>query len=222
MNQSLMRATCVLALTLSAAVTMHAQDTPVPPDVKAFAARYVAAFSAKDKAQLYSLYPTRFLSCLTPDNKAVYDALLSMQMRDPVPPDYLLSFLPVNDGNLKAFADTISFPVKPERELHIDYQYPNTNDAGQIVIWLVRQNGRWVADFPCMTDHGIQEYRDDADAREHYNAIAAAIKEPLRSELIAMLRAHQTGEASSRYKEATGSDMRTSMLVVDALRNQMQ
>jgi len=35
-----------------------------------------------------------------------------------------------------------------------------------------------------------------------------------------MLRAHQTGEASTRYQQATGSDMKTAMLVVNALEAQ--
>lgn len=106
--------------------------------------------------------------------------------------------------------------------MHIDYQYPNSNDGGQLILWLVRQIGRWMSDFPCMTEVGMKEFRDSASAREQYRTIAAAMKEPLRSQLIAMLRKHQSGEASTRYHEATGSDMPTSMLVINALQDQVQ
>jgi hypothetical protein len=125
----------------------------------------------------------------------------------------------VNEGNLKALSSRAYFPVSPERELHIDYQYPETNDGGQLVLWLVRQDGRWMGDFPCMTAQGVKNYRDNATAREHYKALAAAIKEPLRSQLLAMLRAHKTGEAETRYQQVYGGDMRTAMLVINALQD---
>jgi hypothetical protein len=220
MKTALPPAICAIALTFAATFNLRAQNTSVPADVKAFAARYVAAFNAKDEARLKSLNLPQSLACITPANKDVYNTLLSMQMRDPIPPSYMLSLMPVNEGNLKALADYEYFPVKPERELHIDYQYPETNDGGQLVLWLVHQNGRWIGNFPCMTAHGIKNYRDNAAAREHYKAVAAAIKEPLRSELLTMLRAHQTGEAEDRYQKVTGSDTRTSMLVINALRDQ--
>jgi len=66
-----------------------------------------------------------------------------------------------------------------------------------------------MGDFPCMTDAGLKHYRDDAAARAHYKEMADAIKDPLRSELLTMLRQHKSGEASTRYQQATGSDIRT-------------
>ena len=203
-------------------LSSRAQQTTVPPDVKAFASQYVAAYNAKDKAKVESLYAPESHACITPATRDVYDYLLTSQMRSPIPPKYTLTFSPVNESNLNALASMVHFPVKPERELHIDYQYPGTDDGGQLVLWLVRQNGRWMADFPCMTDEGLKNFRDNAAAREHYKAMAAEIKEPLRSELLGMLRQHKSGEASTRYQQATGSDMKTAMLVVDALRDQLQ
>jgi hypothetical protein len=206
-----------VALIGAVTLTAWAQQTAVPPDVKAFAAQYVAAFNAKDRVKLESLQLPESLACITPANKDVYDFILATQMRNPIPPKYLLTFEAVNENNLNAVASMAHFPVKPERELHIDYQYPGTDDGGQVVLWLVRQNGRWMADFPCMTDEGLKQFRENAAARQQYRAMAAAIKEPLRSELIAMLRQHKSGEASTRYEQATGSDMRTAMLVINAL-----
>jgi len=222
MKAGFLMAVSVMALALAAGPGLRAQDSPVPPEVKAFAAQYVAAYNAKDPARLQSLYLPQSRACITAASKAVYDEMASMEIRDRVPPDYMLSLMPVNQGNLSALAADMYFLVKPERELHIDYQYPHTNDGGQLILWLVRQNGRWMSDFPCMTEHGIKSFRDNAAARERYKTIATAIKEPLRSQLIAMVRAHQIGEASTRYRQATGSDMKTAMLVVNALQAQGQ
>lgn len=222
MKLALSRTICVIALTSAVALNARAQNAAVPPDVKAFATQYVAAFNSKNQARLLALNVPQSRACITPQNKDIYDAALFMQMRDPVPPNYMLSLMPVNEGNLKALAAAEYFPVKPERELHIDYQYPETNDGGQLVLWLVRQNGHWVGDFPCMTAQGIKNFRDNAAAREHYKTLAAGIKDPLRSQLLAMLRKHEAGEAEERYQKATGSDIRTSMLVINALEDQIR
>jgi hypothetical protein len=79
-----------------------------------------------------------------------------------------------------------------------------------------------MGDAPCMTAQGIKSYRDNAAAPEHYQKIAAGIKEPLRGELLKMLRVHQTGEASTRSQKAAGCDMRTAILVVKALTEEMR
>jgi len=221
MRSPFLSAIAIVALTGIATSSARAQQTAVPPDVKAFAAQYVAVFNSKDKAKLEALNAPESLACITPANRDVYDSLLTMQMRDHVPPKYLLTCVPVNENNLQALASMGHFAVKPERELHIDYQYPGTNDGGQLVLWLVRQNGRWMADFPCMSDEAIKQFRDNAAAREHYKAMAADIQEPLRSELVAMLRQHKSGEASTRYQQATGSDMKTAMLVINALQDEV-
>ena len=43
------------------------------------------------------------------------------------------------------------------------------------------------------------------------------IPEALRSQLIALLREHKTSEATRRYKEASGQDYGTSILVIHVL-----
>ena len=222
MKSNLLLRLCVIGVTFAATLNVLAQDASVPPDVKAFAAQYVAAFNAKDKAGIAVLYLPESRACITPANHDVYDDILRMQMRDHIPPDYFLTFTAVNENNLKAAATLASYAVKPERELHIDYQYPGTNDGGQSFLALVRRNGRWMADSPCMTPQAIKDFRDSAADREHYRATAAAIKEPLRSQLLAMVRAHQDGEAATRYQQVAGGDMSTAMAVINGLKDQLR
>lgn len=225
---------CVLALALVSGCALAQSSTMsqaemkrlegythVPADVKGFAAEYVAAWNAKDGGRLAGLMAPQSRACITADNKAVYDEIERTEMRDEVAPGYLLSLMPVNEGNLQALRLEGYFLVKPERELHIDYSYPNTNDGGQLVLYLVHGNGRWMSDFPCMTGEGIRDFKDAAADRERYKAMAAQIKEPLRSELLGMLSKHQTGEAEERYKAVTGCDMRTAMLVINAMDGRM-
>lgn len=222
MKSVLLPGLCVLEVIFAGTMNMRAQGTSVPPDVKAFAAQYVAAFNAKDKVRLEALYLPESRACITPANHDVYDAIQRIDMRDRIPPDYQLTFTAVKEDDLKAAATLATYAVKPERALRIDYQYPGTNDGGQNFLALVRRNGRWMVDFPCMTARAIQDFRDSAADRERYRAVAAAIKEPLRSQLLVMVRAHQDGEAASRYQKVAGGDMSTAMAVINGLKDQLR
>jgi hypothetical protein len=213
---------CGLAFILAAIPRAGAQVTNVPTDMQAFAAQYIAAIDAKDITRIRSYFVPESRACIRPENKEIYDSVLAMQLTDHIPSTFILTQMPVNQRNLKALSEVQYLPVKPERELRIDYKYPGTSDGGVVVLWLARENGRWMDDHPCITAHGLKIYRENAAARERYKELAGAIKEPLRTELIGMLRAHQTGQAEFRYHQATGSDLQTSMLVINALQEQLQ
>ena len=193
-------------------------------DVKNFVTQYVAATNAKDTARLRSFLYPKSLACIMPENKDYYDAMAS-HIGEPIPPNYKFSVMPVNEGNLKALEGMGQrWTVKPMQELHIDYQ--QGDDVGSYIVYLIHENGRWFQDFPCATDAAIKQYRDNAVANEaalaHYKALAADIKDPLRSELLGLLRAHETGRATDRYHEATGQDYKTSMYVMNELKTQVR
>jgi hypothetical protein len=214
-----------LACTIGLFVICFADAQPaqgVPGDLKNFVAQFVAATNAKDiERQRLFLYP-KSLACVTPENKDYYDAMASHK-REPIPPNYTFSVMPVNEGNLKALESMGQrWTVKPAQELHIDYQ--QGDDVGGYVVYLIHENGRWFYDYPCATDAAIKEYRDNAAANEaalaHYKTLASEIKEPLRSELLGLLRAHETATATDRYHQATGQDYKTSMHVMNALKTE--
>jgi hypothetical protein len=208
-----------VASTCLVPLATHAQfpdQLPIPADVKAFATQYIAAINAKDSAKLWSYLTPETRACVTPQNKDVYDALFAIQLDDKIPLDYRLMFTAVNESNAKAMADRQYFPVKPEHQLQIDYQFGN--DVTGLVLWIVHQNGRVYADQPCATEKFIKEYRDDAPQRAHYKEVAAQIQDPLRSELPKFIADHDRSSAISKYHDATGADMGTSMQVINALK----
>ena len=217
------RSALAIALGLLEVSSVRAQTAQgVSGDVKNFVTQYVAATNAKDTARLRSFLYPKSLACIMPENKDYYDAMAS-HIGEPIPPNYKFSVMPVNEGNLKALESMGQrWTVKPMQELHIDYQ--QGDDVGSYIVYLIHENGRWFQDFPCATDAAIRQYRDNAVANEaalaHYKALAADIKDPLRSELLGLLRAHETGRATDRYHEATGQDYKTSMYVMNALKTQ--
>jgi hypothetical protein len=213
-------AICLVAFAAMGGGCVRAQGLSAqPPDIQAFVKQYVAAFNAKDLGRLYALNYSKSAACITPASKDFYDGSLASQMRDPIPANYTVKVSAVDENNLKAIESFGRFPVQPARELHIDYQ--QGDDLGSVVAYLVKENGRWTDDFPCVSEAYLKKFHDDAPENAklmaHYKALADGIKEPLRSELLTLLRAHETATATDRYREASGQNMKTSMFVINAL-----
>jgi hypothetical protein len=226
MNAAIFRTIAVSVIGLALAGVTHAQEgQPATGELKVYAAQYVAALNAKDKAKLLALQNQKSMACMTGENRDYYDFALAASFTEKLPANYTASVVPLNEGNLKALESMGGqFPVRPVKELHIDYQ--QGDDAGSVIVYLVQQNGKWMGDFPCVTDARVKEFRDNKTEREasmaHYKQLADGIKDPLRTELIGLLRQHETGRATDRYHQATGQDTKTSMLVMDALKDQAQ
>jgi hypothetical protein len=217
------RAVCC-SLFVALASYANAQNQAVPADARALATSYVAAINARDASRILALYSAKSLACITPENRDFYQETMPIHPSDHVPVGYTVSVLPVNEGNLQALETMGTFPVKPLNELHIDYQQ-GEEESGTVIIYLARENGKLVADFPCATDAQVKKYHDEAPARKefeaHTKALADAIQPPLRAELIAMLQQHKSSSATERYKAASGQDYRTSMFVIHDLQEQL-
>jgi hypothetical protein len=194
----------------------HTQAQGVSGDVKHFVAQYVAAFNARDVARLHSLFHPKSLACITPENKDYYDEALAAHLRDPIPANYTFTASPVDENNLKSFEVYQQFPVRPTQQVQIEYQ--QGEDSGTVMVWVVQEKSRWFEDEPCATEQALKQYRDDESPRKQriaqHKALATAVKEPLRSELIGLLREYKTVTATKRYQQATGKDYETSMFVI--------
>jgi hypothetical protein len=219
MRPTFARTICSISLALALATAGYSQTQELTPDLKTFAAEFVSGVNAKDASRLLALYGSQSRACIAAEDKEFYNATLQGLWQQPIPANYTVTVSAVNESNLKAIESFGNFPVHPTRELHIDNQ--QGDDLASIVLYLIRENGRWVADQLCPTAEMVKEFHDSDAAREHYKAVAQSIEDPLRSELIDLLRKHETGSAIDRYHQATGQDMKTSMLVVDALQNQL-
>lgn len=194
----------------------HAPRKGVQGDVAHFVTTYVAAFNAKDIPKLNSLLHPKSLACVTPANKNYYDQALALHIRDPIPSKYSFKTMPVEDKELQSMESYARFPVRPALRLQLEYD--EGEDSGTLLLWLVQEKDRWYQDDPCATEQMLKQFRDDEPARKariaKTLALVADIKEPLRSELKAMLRDHKTVTATKRYENASGQDYENSMMVI--------
>jgi hypothetical protein len=218
------RTTCALLLAVCWATCVRVQAQTGLAEFKPFVTQYVAAVNAKDSARLLTFYHPKTLTCITPETKDYYDGLMAMQIRDSIPANYTFTVSAVNENNYKALQTFGTFPLKPARELHIDYQ--QGDDVGSVILYMVQDNGRWLGDQPCASDETVKKFHDEAPERKTFEAeissLAAGIKDPLRSELLALLRNHETAKAVDRYRAASGQDYRHAIFVINQLKTAAQ
>lgn len=145
-------------------------------------------------------------------------------MREPIPPGYHFTDTAFSERD-KLPAEVYGvFPMRPTHQIQIDYTN-GAEDHGVVVFWLVRENGHWYKDDPCISAEIIKQFHDDLPnikAREKATkALVAQMPAPLFSELKSLIREGKTATASRRYSEATGEDGDTSLLVIAELEEQL-
>ncbi len=117
------------------------------------------------------------------------------------------------------------FPVRPSHQIEIKYSLGENN--GIIVLAVVGEAGRWYEVEPCVTRETLKNYRDGEASRranaEKVRALVAAIKEPLRSELKALIREQKYQTARARFEQATGQAPGINgMLVIRELKTEVK
>ncbi len=188
MRHTFPRKICTILISLVSVSAIHAQSGDAPAEMRSFAGQYVAAINTKDAARLRALYDSPSRACIAAENKDFYNTTLAGLWPEPIPAKHTLTVSVVDENNLKAIETFGRFSVKPSRELHIDY--PQGDDLRTVVLYLVEENGHWVADQPCPTAEAIKNFHDNAAAREHYKAVAQSIQERAASRSLATSRIH--------------------------------
>jgi hypothetical protein len=63
-------------------------------------------------------------------------------------------------GVLNEFQGAFDTYAQPDQELQINYQNAD-GFGGIVVIYLVRDEGRWFDDYPCSSEQALTQYRHD-------------------------------------------------------------
>jgi hypothetical protein len=191
----------------------------VQEDVRDFVSRYVAALNAKDIVRMNALLHPQSRACITLASKDYYDDAMAAQIRDPLPADYRVRAVAARDHEMEGLEPFARFPVAPT--LRVEIHYDQGEEHGIVLIYLLQQNGQWFWVDVCATDAGLAQFRAEAPDRQaraaRIAALIADIREPLRNELMVLIRDHKTVTAATRYREASGQDAETGMWVVHEL-----
>ncbi len=87
--------------------------------------------------------------------------------------------------------------------------------------YLAPSNGSWFKVLECPDESGMAYFRNklaaDAVQQKKATQLLAGLKDPLRGELRDLLRQHLKFDAIKKYQAATGAELTTAVMVMNAL-----
>jgi hypothetical protein len=195
-----------------------------PATINESVKQYVAAINARDLAAYRSLASYKSLACVNAQSHDFYDRMFHVDLRHPIPADYKFTAKVVGKDDDLGFAGYAVFPARPTQQVQIDYTQ-GVENSGSVMFWLIQDRGGWSQVFPCATGETLEKFKAKLPEikanEEKTKALVAGLTEPLRNELIALLKQGKSSTAASRYAQSTGHDHETGMFVVEELEYQL-
>src|SRR5215475_7204803 len=214
----------LLALAISCS-SSGAGQTNHPVTIDAFVKSYVASINSRDLAANRSLWQAKSLACVTSDSSQFYDRAFKVSSRHGIPNDYKFTAKPIGPDEKLDFEGYAFFPARPTQEIQIDYTQGQEN-SGTVILWLVQEGKGWAEVFPCATSETLQNFKaklPEINANEEKTkALVDALQDPLRSELIALLRQGKSSTAATHFAEATKQDRATAMYVIEEMEYRLE
>jgi hypothetical protein len=213
-----------LALLAVAPHVASAQDARDGGDAarRRFVQQYMAAIRDRDVAAITRLTHPASLACIDDASRAFFDSILRGELRHAatVAGYRITRIAPAGAPSLPGVPDGMfREPVAATHEFQVDF---GANAASTTLIRRIAPlDGAWYTVVPCPTAEGLERFRERDVRRREQRAqaetLAAELKEPLVSELKALLAAHRRLDAVRRYREASGADLTTAVAVIDVL-----
>jgi hypothetical protein len=204
-----------------AASAAKPNDTP-----EKLAQAYVLAVQSRDAARVRGLFHPRLLACRNDANAAYFDYLVANELSDVPRAGYKITAGPINGALPELLPkEMFTYPVVPTAQFQIDWnssEYASTT----LIRWLAPEGGRWYIVDLCPSAAGVRFFQKQMaqgkEQRERANALAIAIKPPLRTELIDLLNHGRKIDAVKQYQAATGVDLTTAVQVMNTLQSAAQ
>jgi len=212
---SLLVAAGIVALPLACRAQ---SDDPKHPEV--FARRYVDAVGSKNPERFKALLHPKCLACINAQNQEFYDSVFSNWLKETIPANYKTTVEPVARDQWLLLENELVYPLRPSHQVQIDFNtgaYSSTTE----VLFVVYDAGRWQQVLPCPGPDTIAKMRvhkeESAKQDRRAQQLAANLPDPLRVELMDLLRKGQRVDAMKRYAAASGEDLTMAVRVVELL-----
>jgi hypothetical protein len=193
-------------------------EANITPQQRAFAKKFVEALQSDDDAKVRALIAPDTLKCFDQSKEPFLDAWIRKQFRNEIPTNHQLSVIALPPEVYKP-SQMATYPVRGTHLMAFEYKTDgNTYTINQVV---GEQAGAWYLTPPCPTAAGlerfakIQQFR--AMSRGRAEAVYTKLKEPLKSQLLALIAKHDNASAWKLCAESLHVDFMTAQLVVDKL-----
>ena len=193
---------------------------------RAFVDHYVAAVVAHDGENLKRLMHPASLACASEENRDYFDFVSNQDLRNAgaLSGGYeLTSFAPLEaeTATLSAMGGLLRNPTPPTHQFQIDTPFDANNQSLTLIRLAAQSDGAWFIVTGCPTEQGLAFFRErmaaGAKQQARARALAGDLRDPLLSEIRALLLQHKRVEAIKRYGAASGVDTTAATQVIDAL-----
>ena len=198
-------------------------ETPEPPSPaqKEFADSLVAALNSKDAARLKALIAPESLTCFDQSRQAYLDGWLRRQFRVPIGNDYKVTVAKL-PPDFSTKATRVKFPIAPTDALIISYDGAGARRTYRRLI--AQQDNRWRLILGCPTDATMVNFNKSeqikAKVAERADKLMPKVKEPLTSQIRALLAKGDRMGASKLCAEELHTDLLTAREVVERVSGQ--
>lgn len=208
--------TSSIALILYASI-VNASSTAGPPE--SFANEIVQAIRSKKTEQRIAVLHPKSLACVNSSTQPYFDWIFKRQFRYQLPARFNVSSALLT-GPIGPLPDKSDYPVTPTHQVQIDFNISPTKSTSIVV--LAHYDGKhWREVLPCPTPEtlaGAQKSSAESDRQsQKIKALASNVDAPLRSELLALLKAGLRVDAIRKYASATGEELVIAKGVVELL-----
>ncbi len=166
------------------------------PDQQAFARKVANAMSARDYAAMKELIAPSTLKCIGKNEDYLQDRI-KRQLELPISRKFKLKItkLPANIVGASKYA---TYPMLPTHLMGMDFAAPDGNHD-TVNLPIGQEAGKWYEAQPCPTDAGIVRFGKlqhmRAVQKEHAKAAMLQVKDPVKSQLLALIGKHDTVSA---------------------------
>lgn len=161
------------------------------PDQQAFARKIADAMDSKDFAAMKLLIAPSTLKCIGKNEDFLQDRIKRL-FELPISQKFTLKVttLPPNIMNPTKYA---TYPMKPTHLMSMEFNTPDGNHD-TVNLPIGQEAGQWYESQPCPTADGmvrfakLQKYKELG--HEHAKAAVAQLKDPTKSQLLALIGKH--------------------------------
>jgi|SRR5208282_835714 len=188
------------------------------PEQQELARKLVEAVHSRDLAAMKRLIPPSVLKCIGKDKEEFLDDRIKKQFGLPIDKNYRLTVTKLDIGlNPSKYA---TYPMCPTHLMGMEFA---TQDGGTVTVnqMIGQENGKWYEVQPCPTELGMQRFaklqQSRAAGRERAKAATAQVKEPLKSQLLALVAKRDDADAWKLCMSSLHVDFQTAQGIVAIL-----
>jgi hypothetical protein len=209
------------AALLAGASLCSAAEVAAPKDsLAAFVERYARALQERDLDGYKRLVHPRSLACADVDQADYYEYLFH-QKQWLTARTARASFKIVPESHLTGMV----YPVRPTHLLQVNLALGEFKSK-TLLVQVAAHEGAWFEVVPCPTPDVLRTLRASA-AKERAEvaraeALLSSLRDPLRSELAALLRQGKKVTAIIRYRDVSGEDLSVAKRVIELLERRLE